>query len=102
MEQASVAFPERACNVLRMAHVDHEVTALWPSVRALLAGEHFHLLKAVDSAENDFGRVNPEGDPSLAYTETDTSSLLQFFDLRIANLCEEESPDEFPRSIDNP
>jgi hypothetical protein len=64
--------------------------------RALLTGEHFHLRKARDTATSVFGLVTPEGGVARSYTETDSSSPLQFFDLRIANACEDESLDDEP------
>ena len=46
-----------------------------------------------------FTVTNPEGDLSLSHSETDASPL-QFFDLRVANGCEELSVDEFPAGLD--
>ena len=66
------------------------------AARALLPGEHFHLLKRVGDPEGAFSRANPEADLSREFRETDPSSPLQFFDLRVANECEQESLDEFP------
>jgi hypothetical protein len=94
--------PELACWPLRARHVGDEVTMLWPSVRPLLAGEHFHLLKAATDPLTRFARVNPEGDLSLSWVETDASAPLQFFDLRIASACEDESADDEPPGWDPP
>jgi len=54
------------------------------------------LLKASNEPTNSFARVNAEADGTRTPTETDTASSLQFFDLRVANGCEDESLDEFP------
>jgi hypothetical protein len=85
---------------LRARHVGDFVTMLWPSARALLAGEHFHLLKTVDRPTNAFVMINAEQDVALAYSETDVSSWIQFFDLRIANACEAVSDREYPPGFD--
>jgi hypothetical protein len=61
----------------------------WPGSRALLAGEHYHVLKSPDSSS--FAMVNAEGHLSTTWTETDTSEPLQFFDIRVANPCEIQS-----------
>jgi hypothetical protein len=90
------SFPEGVYAVLRARHDGDVVTMMWPRVRALLSGEHFHLRKSPLAANGTFGRINPESDLSLEYTETDTSAWLQFFDLRAANRCEQESLTEYP------
>ena len=62
--------------------------------RDLLLAETYRLLKAVGSPMG-FTLTNGTTDTTRSYTETDTTSL-QFFDLRVANGCEELSVDEFP------
>lgn len=95
-DAGSFAFPDGVYTTLFAGHEGHEVTFRWESARDLLAAEHFHLLKTVNDPTNAFGRVNPEGDLSRGHVETDRSSPLQFFDLRVANGCEDESLDEYP------
>jgi hypothetical protein len=90
------SFPDGVFATLFARHQGDEVTFHWDTARALLPGEHFHLLKTVDDPTAVFNRTNPESDLTRSYTETDVSSPLQFFDLRVANLCEQESLDEFP------
>ena len=65
-------------------------------LRDLLGDEHFHLKKAAGALPSAFAGVNGEGDLSRSHVELDVSSSLQFFDLRVANVCEFESADEFP------
>jgi hypothetical protein len=79
---------------------DDETRSDWTLARPLLADERFHLKKAKDRATNPFMLANPEGDLSRTSTETDTSSWLQFFDLRVANQCEQESAREYPPGWD--
>jgi hypothetical protein len=76
------------------------VTLTWATARALLPSEHFHLLKARLDPTAIFFRANPEGDLSRSFTETDSSASRQFFDLRVADACEQESADEFPPGYD--
>ena len=93
-------YPVGVYATLRVRHVGQLVTLDWSRARALLAGEHFHLLKAW-SDPSSFSRVNPEGDTALEHVETDTTTRLQFFDLRVANACEDQSADEFPPGLDD-
>jgi hypothetical protein len=93
---ADDAFPEGVFTTLFASHVGQSVTLEWAGARPLVGDEHFHLLKAVDSPTASFASVTPEGDLSRSYTETDSSSPLQFFDLRVANACEALSRDEYP------
>ncbi|MEM7248393.1 MAG: PPC domain-containing protein [Acidobacteriota bacterium] len=88
--------PDGVFDVLRVSHVGDEVTVSWAASRALLADEEFYLLKAVDLPTNPFSRVNPMGDTTLEYTETDLGSPVQFFDLRVSNTCGAISEDEYP------
>jgi len=81
-------------------HVDDRVTMLWPDARGLLAGEHFHLLKTVDRPTEAFVMVNDEQDLSLEHVETDLSSWIQLFVLRVANACEAVSAREYPPGFD--
>ena len=96
---ADPTVPEGVCYTLRVRHAGDAITADWTLARALLGGEHFHLLKAVNSATSPFTLANPELDLARTFTETDTSSRLQFFDLRVANACEVESADDEPPSL---
>jgi hypothetical protein len=101
LEVAMPVFPDYALDPLRASHVGDAATFRWPAVRALLPGEHYHLLKASLDASRSYSRVNPEADLSLSYSETDTSGWLQFFDLRIANDCELESLREWGPGFDD-
>ena len=85
---------------LRARHDGDVVTMLWPTARALAAGEHFHLKQALDLPTSPFLRVNPEGDLTRSDTRTDMRSWIQFFDLRVANGCEIESDPEYPPGYD--
>ena len=93
-------FPDVVGAVLRVAHRGEEITVSWTDARTLVGREHFHLLKAIDDPTAPFARVNPENDLSRRFTETDSSGTLQFFDVRVANECEEMSIDEFPPGYD--
>ncbi len=87
--------------VLRASHQGQGVRLHWETSRPLLANEHFHLLKAVDSPEAEFSIASSEPSLALEHVETDTSSRLQFFDLRAANECEQQSEDEYPAGWDH-
>jgi hypothetical protein len=100
VDAVSPGTPEGVGAVLRLWHVAHDVTATWPGTRALLAGEHFHLLKSWGAPTAPFFTVNGEGDTSSSFAETDPLSPRQFFDLRVASPCEELSLDEFPPGWD--
>jgi hypothetical protein len=94
--------PEPVFAVLRASHEGQRVTLSWSAARALLADEHFHLLKAAGEPTAGFSTANGEGDVSRSFTETDASSRRQYFDLRVANPCEILSPDEYPAGWDVP
>jgi hypothetical protein len=96
VDAGAFAFPDGAGATLFALHEGHAVAFHWATARALLPAEYFHLLKASDQPANAFARVNPEADGTRVHVETDTDSALQFFDLRVANGCEDESLDEFP------
>jgi hypothetical protein len=98
MDTGAPVGPEGVGAVLFLSHEGDRVDLRWDGSRALLAGEHFHLLKARDNAEDSFFASNPEGDLSLGSQDTDVTSRLQFFDLRVADRCESLSADEFPAS----
>ena len=85
---------------LRASHVVDTVTFTWAGTRALLAGEHFHVLKGLDEAQ-PYPRVNPEGQLTTTWIDVDTANKLQFFDIRIANTCEIESADDEPPFFGN-
>ena len=85
---------------LRARHVVDLVTMDWTGSPALLAGEHYHVLKGYD--ETSFAMVNAEGQLPVTWTETDTSRWLQFFDIRVANTCEIQSLDDEPAPWDQP
>jgi hypothetical protein len=97
--------PDGVYATLRASHAEgaqrDDVTMAWGAARALLPGEHFHLLKAWGTPTSAWVRVNAEADLSRARAETDTTARLQFFDLRVANPCEDQSLDEFPPGYDN-
>ena len=95
-ERADAPPPEPVFAVLRASHQGQEVRFHWETCRALLPNEHFHLLKAVDSPEASWGIASVEPWLMLEHVETDVSSPLQFFDLRAANECEQQSEDEYP------
>lgn len=102
IEDLGAAFPPEGVGaILRLSHVGDDVTIDWSRARALLAGEHFHLLKARHAATAAFERVNAEGDVARSRVERDTTARLQVFDLRVANACEDESADEFPPGLDD-
>jgi hypothetical protein len=88
------------CWTLRGRHVGDVVTMDWTRARGLQAGEHFHLLKAAPDPRGPFAMINPEGDLSLTWTETDLATRLQLFDLRIANRCEVVTADDEPPGDD--
>jgi len=85
---------------LFVRHEGDEITVHWDRVgsaaRDLLRGETYRLLKTVDRPNQTFSTVNGFADTGRTYTETDRSSPLQFFDLRVANGCGELSVDEYP------
>jgi hypothetical protein len=97
-DEAPVTEPALLGWGLRARHHGQEVTMDWRRARPLLPDEHFHLLKGTDPSL--LRRVNPEGDLSHAFVETDTSSRVQFFDVRIADSCERESADDEPPGFD--
>ena len=90
---AGGALPTDAGPVLRARHAGDEVTLLWPALRPLDPGEHVHVRKSPRDARGPFVRVSAEGDPGASFSETDVSASLQFFDVRIASACEDESRD---------
>lgn len=94
--------PDGVYAALRAIHVGQRVSMLWSLARPLLPDEHFHLLKTTDDPTNPFVRVTPEGDLSRRHDETDLSSWIQFFDLRVANECETQSVAEYPPGYDLP
>ena len=95
-ETADAVFPDGVHATLFLTHDGQEVTLDWTGARALGAGEHFHLKKTVGDADTDFVLISPEPYTERQWIESDPSSALQFFDLRVANPCETESADEFP------
>ena len=99
-ETGDAMFPDGVYATLFASHVGHDVTFEWSTARGLMAGETYRLLKAVDEPTNSFSTVNGTMDVSRSYMETDPSSPLQFFDLRVANACEVLSLDEFPPTAD--
>lgn len=94
-------FPRGVYAALRARHEGDAITMDWTRARPLLAGEHFHLRKRADDARGAFAMVTPEGFLELEFTEIDRSSRLQFFDLRVANVCEDESAREYPAGWDD-
>ncbi|MEM7244429.1 MAG: VCBS repeat-containing protein [Acidobacteriota bacterium] len=86
---------EPVWSTLRARNDGEEVTFLWPMARDLLPREQFVLLKAVDLPTNPFFATPLTSFGARSYTETDTSSPRQFFDLRVSG-CHGLSPDEYP------
>ena len=76
------------------------VTMVWTLARVLLPDEHFHLRKAPLRPDGSFPLLTPEAYLATTFTETDTSAWIQFFDLRVADLCENESAREYPPGFD--
>ncbi|MEM7249355.1 MAG: hypothetical protein AAF533_28840 [Acidobacteriota bacterium] len=99
MEIASIPWPAGVDDTLRVNHVGEEVTVRWDTARPLETGEEFHLLKTSIHPTLLWTRVNPVDDVSLSYTETDTRDSIQFFDLRVEDLCGQVSEDEYPATI---
>lgn len=99
-DEATAGFPDYLGWSLRVSHQGQQVTLDWTGSRALLPGEHFHVTKGTDPSI--LSMVNAEGQVTLQHVETDTSSTLQFFDVRIANSCEEISLDDEPPGWDVP
>ena len=97
METGGVAWPQVVGAVLRLRHEGDDVVLSWPAARTLWSGEHFHLLKSA-AVQGPFVRANDEAAVAREWTDRDPSASLQFFDLRVANSCEDESFDEFPPS----
>lgn len=100
VDAADASPPDGVFAVLRASHDGDLVEMRWPDARPLLADEHFHLLKAWGMPTSAFSRVNPEADTGASFAETDASSPRQFFDLRVASACEQESIDEYPPGWD--
>jgi hypothetical protein len=90
--------PEPVWATLRVRHDADAITATWDAARALAAGETYRLLKTWGDPTNGFVTANGSTDRSRAFSEADASSPLQFFDLRVANACEQLSIDEYPPS----
>ena len=82
--------------VLFASHVGHEVSLRWDGARALQVGERFRLRKAAPSAIGPFETVADADGLTRLHVETDPSRPLQYFELRVANRCEELSLDKFP------
>jgi hypothetical protein len=99
-EVADAPPPAPLFAVLRASHEASEVRLSWAGSRDLRPNEHYHLLKAADSPENGFSLVSAEPALLREHVETDLSSRLQFFDLRAANECEQQSEDEYPPGRD--
>ena len=90
-----MSFPAGVFATLRARHDGQEITLTWDAARALLPGEHFHLLHADADPSTPFTRLNADGSLARSYTETRRTARLQFFDLRVANACEDESLREY-------
>jgi hypothetical protein len=95
-DESAEALPDGNGAVLFLSHVGDTIELRWDGARALEAGEHFHVLKQSQAADETFFMSNVEGDVSTRMTETDRTSRLQFFDVRVADRCESLSLDEFP------
>ncbi len=75
---------------LFVTHSGDGVTLSWPGARPLAPGEHLHLWKARDRSQI-FTLTNGEGYSAPSFSDTDTSSRLQYFTLRLADACEQEA-----------
>ncbi|MEM7247773.1 MAG: FG-GAP-like repeat-containing protein [Acidobacteriota bacterium] len=89
--------PDGVYATLRARNEGERVTFTWDAARALLPDEAYHLLKA-RGVPMGFAQANPDDDTSRSFTETDTSSPLQFFDLRVES-CSVLSADEYPPDL---
>jgi hypothetical protein len=84
---------------LRVSHVLHDVTLNWSRGRALLPTEHYHVLKGYDP--RSIALASPEGLTAVTWLNNDRISTIQFFDVRIASPCENQSADDEPPGWDN-
>lgn len=89
--------PPGVLATLRAVHEGQRIELHWPLARALQDGESFHLRKAVGPPWGAFTAVNLDAPDDRSYREIDTSSRLQFFDLRVER-CGQLSRDEYPPS----
>lgn len=95
------AIPDGVYTTLFGSHAGGQVSFRWTTARPLLPDEHFHLLKATGDPRALFTRANPEADVQREHSEPrDPASEREFFDLRVANECEQESLDEYPEGFD--
>ena len=103
-ESAAAFTPVSSCAVLRAENAadPDDVTLSWIALRPLRADEHVHLLHASGSPTSGWALVNGEGDRGLSFVHVDTTSPLQFFDVRYANSCEIDSLDDEPPGHDPP
>lgn len=101
LEACDAPFPDGIWDTLRVSRGGDAVVLDWSRARAMLVGEHPHVFKALD-APHRFERANGEGAVLQTFSDVDASSSLQFFDVRIANACEEVSRAEYPPSHDLP
>jgi hypothetical protein len=99
-EIADPTFPSGVGWTLRASHVGEQVKFTWTGSRALLAGEHYHMLKGFDSVQ-PYPMINGENQLAQTWVETDAAHPVQYFDLRIANSCEVQSLDDEPPGYDH-
>ncbi|MEM7248392.1 MAG: vWA domain-containing protein [Acidobacteriota bacterium] len=92
-------FPDGVYTTLFVANRGEEIRAHWETARDLERREGYHLLKAVNHPTEPYTQVNPMGDLSRDYVETDTSARIQFFDLRVDTDCGDLSIDEYPPTL---
>jgi hypothetical protein len=95
-ERSGESLPEGLGAVLRASHLGHEITLRWDAARPLAAGELFRVRKSPLSAALPFNAIGDRVDADRSFSETDPSTPLQFFELRVVDPCENLSLDEFP------
>ncbi|MEM7246358.1 MAG: hypothetical protein AAF533_13495 [Acidobacteriota bacterium] len=101
MDAESPGTPNEVFNTLRASNVGEQVTMSWVAARPLLPTESYVLFKALGSPTAIFQQVNPAGDVARSFDDLDTSSPIQFFDLRVQNQCGDLSIDEYPPGYDH-
>ena len=88
--------PEGVFATLFLSHDADAVTLEWPSARALLPGERFRLFKDPEPQFGPFELLNDWDSVDRRHVDLDTRSPLQFFELRVADSCDQLSADEYP------
>jgi hypothetical protein len=94
--------PAPICWWLRVTHVGDLMTLDWSRGRACLPDEHVHVRKRAGDPQGALALVSAEGLLARTWSDTDTASRVQFFEVRYANACESESLDDEPPGVDPP